>query len=106
LKSTLGLAQYRFRRFAKVEGWVQACLVTFCYLEWYRAQQLPGGELSAKEKEWWRWQRSHGVAERVTQQAEEHDLARLWRGTGTKGGLRRVRRLLRQALPHEGANQR
>ena len=26
LKSTLGLAQYRFRQFVKVEGWTQACL--------------------------------------------------------------------------------
>jgi Transposase DDE domain len=106
LKSTLGLAQYRFRRFAKVEGWVQACLVAFCYLEWYRAQQLERGDLSAKEKAWWRWQRSHGIARRVRQQAEEADLVQLWRGSGSRGGLRKLRRLLRQALPPECTNQR
>jgi hypothetical protein len=105
LKSTLGFAQYRFRKFATVEGWVQACLVAFCYLEWYRAQQLGGQHLSDKEKQWWRWQRSHGVAARVTQQAEEHDLARLWRGTCTKTGLKRLRCVLRQALPTECTNQ-
>jgi Transposase DDE domain len=105
LKSTLGLAQYRFRKFAKVEGWMQACLVTFCYLEWYRTQQLISRELSSKEKDWWRWQRSHGVAGRVMQQAEEDDLKQLWRGTCTKTGLRRLRRTLRQALPPECANQ-
>jgi Transposase DDE domain len=106
LKSTLGFAQYRFREFAKVEGWVQACLVAFCYLEWYRAGQLVREELSDKEKQWWRWQRSHGVAARVTQEAEEHDLARLWQGTSTKTGLKKLRRLLRQALPLECTNKR
>ena len=106
LKSTLGFAQYRFRKFAKVEGWVQACLVTFCYLEWYRAQQLECRALSEKEKQWWRWQRSHGVAVRVTQQAEEHDLVRLWRGTGTQSGVKRLRHTLRQALPPECINKR
>lgn len=106
LKSTLGFAQYRFRKFAKVEGWVQACLVTFCYLEWYRATQLKSRQLPDKEKAWWRGQRSHGVAEYVIEQAEEYDLAQLWRGLGSKGGLRRLRRRLRQALPLEGTNKR
>jgi hypothetical protein len=106
LKSTLGLAQYRFRKFVKVEGWVQACLVTFCYLEWYRAQQLGSRRLSDQEKHWWRGQRSHGVAAYVMHQAEEQDLTQLWRGTASKGGLRRLRRILRQALPPECSNKR
>jgi hypothetical protein len=106
LKSTLGFAQYRFRQFAKVEGWVQACLVTFCYLEWYRAMQLTSARLSDKERHWWRGQRSHGVARAVLGQAEEHDLAQMWQGTSSKGGLRRLRRLLRQALPLQGTNHR
>ena len=99
LKGTLGLAQYRFRKFAKVAGWVQACLVAFCYLEWYRWQRLHCPVASVPEKDWWRWQRSHGAALHVTRQAEEHDLTRLWRGTCTKTGLKRLRRTLRQALP-------
>ena len=41
-KSTLGFDQYRFRQFVKVENWVQACLVTFVYLEWYRAGNWRG----------------------------------------------------------------
>jgi len=40
LKSTLGFDQYRFRRFEQVEGWLDMTLVTFLYLEWYRARQL------------------------------------------------------------------
>lgn len=106
LKSTLGLAQYRFRKFATVAGWVQACLVTFVYLEWYRTQQLGSPQLSDKQRQWWRGQRSHGIAVYVTQQAEERDLALLWRGTGSKGGLRRLRRTLRQALPPECITKR
>src|SRR5262249_21538259 len=59
LKSTLGLAQYRFQA---VEGWVQACLVTFCYLEWYRAQGLAQPDPKGKRRAWWQWQRCHGIA--------------------------------------------
>jgi hypothetical protein len=40
LQSTLGLHQYRFRRFRQVDAWVQACLIAFVYLAWYRAGQL------------------------------------------------------------------
>src|SRR5262249_52079837 len=101
LKSTLGLAQYRFRRFQAVEGWVQACLVTFCYLEWYRVQRLAQADPKGKQRAWWQWQRCHGVALAVTQKAEEHDLARLLGWSGSKAGLKRLRQALRRALPLE-----
>jgi len=101
LKGTLGLHQYRFRRFGAVAGWVQACLVTFCYLEWSRAQQLARPGLPAKAQAWWRAQRSYGLSRAVLRRAEEHDLAKLLRWSGTKSGLRKLRRSLRQALPKE-----
>lgn len=101
LKSTLGFDRYRFRSFAKVEGWVQACLVAFCYLEWYRARQLARRDQSDERKRWWRWQRSYGLALAVVAKAEEDDLARLWRWSATPTGLRKLRRRLRQALPLE-----
>jgi hypothetical protein len=100
-KSTLGLDRYRFRRFVKVENWVQACLVAFVYLEWYRAQQLARPELSEAAKGWWRWQRSYGLGLAVMEQAQEHEPAQLYRRSATPGGLRVLRRLLRQALPRE-----
>jgi hypothetical protein len=100
-KSTLGLHRYRFRKFVKVENWVQSCLVTFSYLEWYRAQQLARRDLSPEEKGWWQWQRSHGLSLAVVQRAEEHDLAQLYRWSGTASGRRKLRRSLRQALPRE-----
>jgi hypothetical protein len=101
LKSTLGFARYRFRKFRQVEGWVQACLVTFCYLEWYRSRQLARPALGEKDKKWWRWQRTYGLGRAVLQRAEESDLARLWRWSATKTGRRKLRRTLRQALPLE-----
>ena len=101
LKSTLGLAQYRFRKFTKVEGWVQACLAAFVYLEWYRAQQLARRDLGEKERRWWSWQRSHGLRLAVVEEAEEQELAQLYRQSGTPAGLKRLRRCLREALPLE-----
>jgi hypothetical protein len=98
LKSTLGFAQYRFRQFAKVEGWTQACLVAFCYLEWYRARQLARHDVSAAAQTWWGWQRSHGVSQALRQEAEDHDLSQLLRWSETRTGLRKLRRGLRAAL--------
>lgn len=101
LKSTLGLHQYRFRCFGKVEAWVQACLIAFVYLEWYRARQLRRRELSSDERRWWQWQRSHGLCVAVRQAAEDHDVTQLFRWSGTKTGRKKLRHRLRAALPTE-----
>jgi hypothetical protein len=101
LKGTLGLHQYRFRAFAKVESWVALCLVTFLYLEWYRACQLRRRALPPEQQAWWRWQRSYGLCLAVRQQAEEADLGRLADWTRTRTGLRKLKRLLRRARPLE-----
>jgi hypothetical protein len=100
-KGTLGLHRYRFRQFVKVENWVQACLVAFVYLEWYRAQQLLQEGRSAADKRWWTWQRSYGLSLAVMQEAEDRDLAQLYRWSQTPSGRRRLRRVLRQSLPLE-----
>jgi hypothetical protein len=101
LKSTLGLHQYRFRRFRKVEAWVQACLIAFVYLEWYRARQLRQRDLGAKQRRWWQWQRTYGLCTAVRQAAEENDLTHLFRWSGTKTGRKKLRKCLRAALPLE-----
>jgi len=54
LESSLRFHQYRFKRFAAVEGWVSLAMSTFLYLEWYRARQLAGAKLSAADKAWTR----------------------------------------------------
>jgi hypothetical protein len=101
LKSTLGMHRYRFRQFRKVENWVQACLVAFVYLEWYRAWQRARGELSAERRRWWQWQRSHGLSLAVSQAAEDEDLSQLYRLAQTPSGQRKLRKCLREALPRE-----
>jgi hypothetical protein len=101
LKSTLGFHRYRFRQFAKVENWAQACLVAFCYLEWYRARQLARRDLREERRSWWRWQRSHGLSLAISEAAEAEDLGRLYRLAGTPTGQRKLRRCLRDALPRE-----
>lgn len=101
LKGTLGLHQYRFRRFGKVEAWVQACLVGFVYLEWYRARQLRQRDLSEEQRRWWQWQRTYGLCTAVRQAAEQRDLTHLFRWSGTKTGRKKLRQKLRAALPLE-----
>jgi hypothetical protein len=101
LKSTLGFHHYRFRSFVKVETWVALCLLTFLYLEWYRTSQLRQRSLTAKEKAWWRCQRTYGLCVAIRQQAEETELARLGKWTRTRSGLRKLKKLLRAARPLE-----
>jgi hypothetical protein len=101
LKSTLGLHQYRFRRFRQVEAWVQACLIAFVYLEWYRARQLRQRDLSEAQRRWWQSQRTYGLCTAVRQAAEDHDLTHLFRWSGTKTGRKKLRQCLRAALPVE-----
>lgn len=101
LKGTLGLHRYRLRRFAAVENWVQACLVAFVYLEWYRWWQLRRRDLPEERQRWWRWQRSYGLSVAVGQAAEESDLRRLYRLGETVTGRRKLRKCLREALPRE-----
>ena len=101
LKSTLGFHQYRFQRFEKVERWVDLCLITFLYLEWYRAEKLSCRKVSAAQKRWWRWQRSHGLCMGIRQETEERELDRLSHYTKTKTGLRKLKMILRAAHPTE-----
>jgi Transposase DDE domain len=101
LKGTLGFHQYRCAEFAKVEGWVQACLVTFVYLEWYRARQLRRRGRSDQERRWWQWQRSHGLCQALRQEAEDHDLGQLLEWAQTRTGLKKLKKCLRAARPLE-----
>jgi hypothetical protein len=103
LKSTLGFHQYRFRQFARVEGWDELIHVTFLYLEWHRARQLQRRDLPEEKKKWWRWQRTHGLCLAVRQAAEQADLQEIAERMETPTGLQRLRRVLKRALPKEVA---
>jgi Transposase DDE domain len=100
-KGTLGLHRYRFRQFVKVENWVQACLVSFVYVEWYRAWQLCRRDREEGAKAWWRWQRCYGVSGALGQATEQDDLRRVYRLSQTPSGQRKLRKCLRAALPRE-----
>jgi hypothetical protein len=101
LKSTLGMCHYRFRQFERVERWVEMALVTYLYLEWYRAQQLARRNLSEKEKQWWERQRTHGLCQAVRQESELADLQHMVERLKTPGGVRRLARELKRARPTE-----
>jgi len=101
LKSTLGFGQYSFADFAAVESWVESCLITYLYLEWYRAKQLSRRGLSKKAKRWWSCQRTHGLCQAVAQEAECRELTRLADWSRTPTGLKKLKRLVRAARPLE-----
>ena len=101
LKSTLGFDQYRFRKFKQVEGWLDMTLATFLYLEWYRAGQLVRTNLSKEERDRWRRQRTYGLCAAIRQAADQADLDYLAKATRSPGGIRRLRRKLREATQQE-----
>jgi hypothetical protein len=101
MKSTLGMVHYRFRQFERVERWVEMALLTFLYLEWYRATQLACHGLTDKERQWWERQRTYGLCQAVRQQAERADLDYLAERLKTTGGIQRLRRELKAACPVE-----
>jgi hypothetical protein len=101
LKSTLGFHQYQFQNFAAVEGWVELALATVLYLEWYRARQLARRGLAEREKEWWRRQRTHGLCQAVRQASEQAELKYIADRLETPGGIRRLRRLIRNSFAPE-----
>ena len=101
LKSTLGFHQYSFVDFSAVETWVECCLITYLYLEWYRAKQLSRRGLSKAAKRWWSCQRTHGLCQAVAQQAESAELNRLADWSHTPTGMKKLKRLVRSARPPE-----
>lgn len=101
LKSTLGLDQYRFRAFHRVVAWVEACIITFLFLEWTRMQKLKQRALSKRERTWWSRQRTHGITIAVRQHMEWSELQQIKKLTETDYGTRKLRRLVNNALPPE-----
>lgn len=101
MKSTLGMVQYRFREFDRVARWVEMALVSFLYLEWYRAQQLAHRGLSEKERKWWERQRAYGLCQAIRQHAAAADLQYVADRLKTPGGIQRLRRELKKAWPAE-----
>jgi hypothetical protein len=101
LKSVLGMHQYQFAEFHRVETWVEACLITYIYLEWVRLRRLQSNGLTDKERRWWTSQRSYGLASAVRQGIAEQDLRTLHEQMKSPYRVKKLRKLLRNALPKE-----
>ena len=101
LKSTLGFHQYRFQKFECVQSWCELTLLTFLYLEHYRARQLARRDLDEKARRWWTRQRAYGLCGAVQQAAEQGELRYLAQRLETPGGIRKLKRLLQRSCPEE-----
>ena len=101
IKSRLGFDQYRLRKFEAVRGWVELAITTVLFLETMRAEAIANRKLTEKEKQWWRVQRLHGLCEAFIQEAEEKELKFLAERLNTKGGVAKLKRLLKNGSPKE-----
>jgi Transposase DDE domain len=100
LKSQLGMHQYSFRDFQRVEAWMQMYLFTMLYLEWLRAKRLRSTKVP-RTRQWWSQQRTYGLALAVRMQLAEAQLRELHRCTSTPTGTKKLRKKLRDALATE-----
>ena len=101
LKSTLGLAQYPFEKFEAVQAWVNCAITTVLFLEYQRAKKLQDGRLSDERCQWWKAQRLHGLCEAFRQECNGEELKYLSARLKTSGGVKKLQRLLTNALPKE-----
>jgi hypothetical protein len=101
LKSTLGFYQYQFREFERVEMWVELALATILYLEWRRATQLARRDLTDEERRWWQAQRTHGLCQAIRQESQAAEMHYLAEKLETPGGIRKMKRLIRNSFPSE-----
>jgi len=101
LKSTLGFHQYKFQKFEPVEAWAELALAAFMYLEYYRVQQLARRDLSDDEKRWWEHQRTYGLIQAVRSATEQNELQYIADRLETPGGVRKLKRLIRNSFQKE-----
>lgn len=101
LKSTLGFSQYRFQRFQAVKAWVEAAILTVLFLEHQRAERLHDRRLSKAARAWWEAQRLHGLSAAFQQECTGQELKYLSDRLKTPGGIMKLKRLLRAAIPPE-----
>lgn len=101
LKGHLGTDQYRFQKFAAVEGWIEMAVITVLYLESYRYDQLCRKDLAEAERLWWQRQRTHGICQAIRLRSQQADLQYIADRLKTEGGTRKLKRLVEQSIPRE-----
>ena len=102
LKSELGLCQYKLGPFERVVGWVNLCVLSFCYLEWYRWRGLQQGD--ARQQDYWRRARTHGLRAQLRQEVEQADVEELLRLANLQRGRKRLTDLLKAGYDDPAAN--
>ena len=95
------LHQYQFQRFDAVEGWVEAALMAFKYLEWYRVHQMRRRDLSEDRKRWWEQQRTYGVCQALRSASEQNELQYIADRLETPRGPQKLKRIIRNSFPNE-----
>ena len=101
LESTLGFHQYRLRAVAAVEGWAELAVTAFLDPEWYRVQQLARRDPSDERGRWWECQRTYGLCQAVRLASEEGELKYIADRLETPGGIRALKRIIRNSFPKE-----
>lgn len=101
LKSTLGFDHYSFKRFEAVQGWAEAAITAFLYLEYERAKRIADRTLTDEERQWWNVQRCHGLCQAVQMALKKRELKYMHDRLKTSGGIAKLQRLLLNALPTE-----
>jgi hypothetical protein len=92
MKSQLGMSQYQVRDFQRVVGWVNLCVLSFCYLEHSRRQWLAAG--GEKERGYWLSARAQALRARLRREVEKEDLLELIRQAKDRAGRKRLTALL------------
>jgi len=104
MKGTLGMCQYKMRPFQRVVAWVNLCVLSFCYLEWYRQRKL--SRATAKEKEYWLRARAHDLRAQLRREVEKADVEELLRLANLRRGKKRLNDLLRNGYDDPAAEPR
>jgi len=96
-KSVLGLDHYRVQKFSQAEGWVELCLLTFCYLEWYRAKQLLRTDLGKEQRLLWQRARTWDSGQLLQQHLEQEEVELMCGMMQTAAGRQELAKTLRAA---------
>lgn len=92
MKSQLGLSQYQVRAFARVVGWVNLCVLSFCYLEQRRRDLL--AQERWPERSSWQTARTQGLRAQLRQEVEKEDLLQLLHRARDRAGRKRLNALI------------
>jgi hypothetical protein len=73
-------------------GWVNLCLLSFCYLEWRRQLLRRGGQ---RKRPYWQAARAQALRGRLRREVEQVDVEALLRTARSARGRKRLSELLR-----------